>query len=162
MYVICNVDVDMLEVQIADLLQSNIRESSKDCLHHFLGEIKDKAEKRQLGEFPLLLLNKEFLYKLFEKNPKRVAQIERITSHDMDTLTLMVSRRLAQSQYENIKEQIIDLFEHYYTFPYEEEAKIAVDSLDNLLNYGPLKGDDIEQLVEQFKLELQDRHGDIG
>jgi hypothetical protein len=31
-----------------------------------------------------------------------------------------------------------------------------------LLDHGPLNGDDIDKLVEQFKIEIQDRHGDLG
>ena len=39
---IINIDLDKLNQQIKDLLESNVPENSKNGLHNLLGEIKDQ------------------------------------------------------------------------------------------------------------------------
>jgi hypothetical protein len=46
-----NVDLDELEQQIKDLLESNVPENSKTGIHNLLGEIKDEVIALQDEEF---------------------------------------------------------------------------------------------------------------
>jgi len=109
--------------------------------------------------FNVFEISKQRLKGLYKINTMEFKAVDNMDESDMETLAALIGYRIhdTMGDFDNI---LKETFKLNFATPFRDEAKDAADAIDYLLDYDPLNGDDIEQLVEQFKFELEERHGD--
>jgi|GEM_PF-5635226 len=163
MYYNFRIDIEDLDRQINDVLESDMPERSKTGLHNLLGEIRDQTEQITDVEYPIISITADTLYDLYDADDRECRYIDRLNTHDMVKLSRAITRQLMASAESAsiIKKTIKQTFEKKHVSRYLYEIPKAVDGLEHLWNETPLNGDEIEELVEEFKRELQERNGDL-
>lgn len=164
MRIVINVNGLELAQQIKDVLESNIPEDSKTGLHHLLGDIYDSVNDPSVSShlrFPVFEISKKQLQEHYKRSYMEFKAINDMEYYDMETLAALIGYKIndTMGSFDNL---LKETFKINFATPFRDEAREAASAIDHMLDDGPLNGDDIEKLVEQFKLELQDRHGDLG